>query len=79
MSYDLGRSRGYINNISSGKPLPSMSEFLSICEYFNVSPKLFFDDTLKNPTLTEDLLNKINSLDTADLLLLKDLVNRLVK
>ena len=28
MSYDLGHSRGYVNNITSGKTLPSMSEFL---------------------------------------------------
>lgn len=27
MSYDLGHSRGYIYNISSGKSLPSMTEF----------------------------------------------------
>lgn len=30
MSYDLGRSRGYIYNISSGKSLPPMKEF---CRY----------------------------------------------
>ena len=28
MSYDLGHSRGYVNNITSGKTLPSMSEFM---------------------------------------------------
>lgn len=33
LSYDLGHSRGYINNISSGKSLPSMSEFFAICDY----------------------------------------------
>lgn len=38
MSYDLGHSRGYINNISSGKTLPSMTEFLAICEYFGITP-----------------------------------------
>ena len=27
MSYDLGHSRSYINNITSGKSLPSMIEF----------------------------------------------------
>lgn len=31
LSYELGHSRGYINNISSGKSLPSMSEFFAIC------------------------------------------------
>ncbi len=28
MSYDLGHSRGYINNISSGKSLPSVRSCL---------------------------------------------------
>ena len=44
MSYDLGRSRGYINNISSGKSLPSMSEFFSICDYFNMSVTKIVDN-----------------------------------
>ena len=30
MSYDLGHSRGYVYNISSGKALPPMKEFLAI-------------------------------------------------
>ena len=42
MSYDLGHSRGYINNISSGKTLPSMTEFFAICDYFEISPAEFF-------------------------------------
>ena len=33
MSYDLGRSRGYIYNISSGKSLPPMKEFLQITKH----------------------------------------------
>lgn len=28
MSYDLGHSRGYVYNISSGKALPPLKEFL---------------------------------------------------
>ena len=32
MSYDLGHSRSYIYNISSGKSLPPMAEFLEICD-----------------------------------------------
>ena len=42
MSYDLGHSRGYINNISSGKTLPSMTEFFAICDYFDITPEEFF-------------------------------------
>ena len=76
MSYDLGRSRGYINNISSGKSLPSMSEFLSICEYFNISPKNFFDDKLEYPALITKLQDKVTSLESSDLLLLINLIDR---
>ena len=42
LSYSLGHSRGYIYNISSGKSLPSMSEFFAICDFFNITPAEFF-------------------------------------
>ena len=47
MFYDLGKSRNYIQNISSGKSLPQMETFFSICEYFNITPQEFFDPNLK--------------------------------
>ena len=34
MSYDLGHSRGYVYNISSGKSLPPLSELFAICDYY---------------------------------------------
>ena len=37
MSYDLGHSRSYMYNISSGIALPPMLEFLQICEYFGIT------------------------------------------
>ena len=43
MSLSLGQNPGYINNIESGKALPSMSNFFYICEYFGITPKEFFD------------------------------------
>ena len=51
MSLDLGHSKSYIQSISSGRALPSMSEFISICEYLGVTPKEFFDDENSNPVL----------------------------
>lgn len=41
MSYDLGHSRGYIYNISSGKALPPLKEFFAICDYFGLTPAQF--------------------------------------
>lgn len=53
MSMDLGHSKSYIQSISSGKSLPSLSEFLYICEYFDISPKAFFDTETSDPRLIE--------------------------
>lgn len=57
MSLDLGHSKSYIQSISSGKSLPSLSEFLYICDYLGVTPKEFFDDTITEPTLVNELYN----------------------
>lgn len=53
MSYDLGHSRSYIYNISSGKALPPMKEFFAICEYFDIAPRDFFDSDRKYPELVQ--------------------------
>lgn len=79
MSYDLGHSRGYVNNISSGKALPSLAEFFAICEYFDISVIEFFDTDLKNPTLAKEVMSSIADLNTADLELVRILVERLKK
>ena len=77
MSYDLGHSRGYINNISSGKALPSMSEFLAICEYFEVTPMTFFDESITSPVLIQKAIDGLRKLSENDLILLLNLINRL--
>ena len=37
MSLDLGKSGSYMRSISIGKAMPSMHEFLRICEYLGVT------------------------------------------
>ena len=44
MSLDLGHSKNYIQNISSGKCAPSLSELFYICEYFRITPAEFFQE-----------------------------------
>ncbi len=79
MSYDLGHSRGYINNISSGKALPSMSEFFAICEYFDISPVDFFNENLENPKLFNQAISGLEHLDQEDLELTVRNINRLLR
>lgn len=79
MSYDLGHSRGYVNNISSGKTLPSMTEFLAICDYFEITPVEFFDTKAANPKLSKSVLSAIELLDEDDLELILANIKRLLR
>ena len=77
MSTDLGHSKSYIQSISSGKALPSFSEFLYICEYLGVTPREFFDADLKEPQLVSKLTALAKQLSPKDLTVLVTMAERL--
>ena len=79
LSYDLGHSRSYIYNITSGKSLPPLKEFLFICEYFGITPAEFFDDKLSNPQLINKAVEGLKELDDSDVLMILNYINRLRK
>lgn len=79
MSLDLGHSRSYMQSISSGRALPSMTEFLAICDYLDVSPKDFFDESNPNPPLLDEIDKKIRHFSDDDLILLLNIINRFQK
>lgn len=79
MSLDLGHSKSYIQGISSGKALPSMSEFIAICDYLEITPKDFFDSNTDNPALIQKLLNSINDLQDGDIELLINIAEKFKK
>ena len=67
MSLSIGQNPGYINNIETGKALPSMSGFFYICEYLQLSPKDFFDTDAKNPEKLNELIKDLKKLDDKQL------------
>lgn len=77
MSLDLGHSKSYIQSIVSGRSMPSMTEFLYICDYLNVTPMEFFDEELENPALLEITIEKARKLGDNDLQLLCQLMDRM--
>ena len=77
MSTDLGHSKSYMQSISSGRAMPSMSEFLYICEYLGVTPKEFFDDTADEPQLVHKLYESTRNMSEDDLNILISLSKRL--
>ena len=71
MSLDLGQNKNYIQGISSGKALPSMSQFFNICDYFNITPMQFFDTESLHPELISSILSEMRTLDEEDLTLFR--------
>ena len=67
MSLSLGQSPGYINNIENGVNYPSMSVFFYICDYFEISPKEFFDTATLNPSKLNELVAAARGLNDAQL------------
>lgn len=79
MSYDLGHSRGYIYNISSGKALPPMKEFFAICDYFGVTPEQFFSSSTQHPELIQKAIVGMMKLGESDILMLLSIINRMLQ
>lgn len=79
MSYDLGYSRGYIYNISSGKSLPPLKVLFAICDYFGITPSEFFDDGNQQPELIRKAVEGLETLGDSDVLMILGLINRLKK
>ena len=77
MSTDMGRSKNYIQGITSGRSLPSLSEFLYMCEYLGVTPHAFFDTNLKNPALLQEAFAGLKTLDDDDIVLILSNIKRL--
>lgn len=78
MSYDLGHSRGYVYNISSGKALPPLKEFFAICDYFGITPQQFFDRATPNPELIQKAVNGMKQLSESDQLMILGIIHRLL-
>ena len=79
MSLSIVQNPGYINNIETGKALPSMSGFFYICEYLQLSPKDFFDIDAKNPEKLNELIKDLKKLDDKQLDSIASIVQGLVK
>lgn len=67
LSFNLGKSKSYIQTITSGKSLPSLSGLLELCEYFKITPYEFFSSDLYPGVSAEKLLSSMEHLDIENL------------
>lgn len=79
MSLSIGQNPGYINNIESGKALPSMSSFFYICEYLKIAPQEFFDIESGDPEKLRGIICNLKKLSNEQLnyidALIKDIIH----
>ena len=70
MSQLIGMNDAYINNIESGKSLPSLANLFNICDFFGISPLEFFDGENSNPKMIKEILDVLKTLNDNQLALI---------
>ncbi len=77
MSSALEQSDSYISNITTGKSIPSLPVLFQICDYFNITPKDFFDVEAEYPAQLRGIIEGLHKLDSEDLSAVAHIVTRL--
>lgn len=54
-----------------------MKEFLAICDYFEITPAQFFDESAQAPELIQKAVSGMKQLSEDDLLMLLGFINRM--
>ena len=78
MSLSIGQNPAYINNIETGKAMPSMSAFFFICDYLEITPKEFFDMDAEQPEELRKLTENLKRLDKRQFNNIAEIVEALV-
>jgi transcriptional regulator with XRE-family HTH domain len=79
MSLSIGQNPGYINNIESGKSMPSLSGIFYICEYLGISPSDFFDMDNPNPTKVLEVIHDLKRLNDKQLAAVSMIVKEIIR
>lgn len=77
MSLSIGQNPGYINNIETGRAMPSLPGLMYICEYLGISVREFFDTENENPGKIGVIIENLKKLDEAQLDTIASLVQNL--
>lgn len=79
MSLSMGQNPGYVNNIETGKSMPSLTGIFYICEYLGVTPSEFFDMEASDPGKLDAIIKDLKRLDDGQLDTIAALVRDLAR
>ncbi len=74
LSMELGQSSEYINQIETGKSMPSVEGLINFCDYFGMSASEFFDDRIAFPVEYKAIADELNKMDAMEIGLMLDLL-----
>lgn len=74
LSLDLGQSSEYINQIETGKNMPSLEGLFNFCDYFNITLGEFFEEDIKFPVEYKKILKELDKLDILEINQIYDLL-----
>lgn len=77
MSLSMGQNPGYINNIESGKSMPSLAGVFYICEYLGITPGEFFDTDNSDPQRLNEITENLKRLNDRQLDVISELIKEL--
>lgn len=76
MSLDIGQNRTYIQNVSSGRAMPSLYALFKICNYFEITPADFFDTAIDMPEIYTKAKMELEQLSPEDIEILLPVIKR---
>lgn len=79
MSLSMGQNPGYINNIETGRTLPSLTGIFYICDYLGISPREFFDTDSPDPSKLDAIVKDMKKLDDRQLDMIAALIKELIR
>lgn len=79
MSLSMGQGPAYINKIENGNSKPSLKGLLLICEYFNITPKEFFDMENKEPNVLNEVVTDLKRLSPEQLINISKVIKDLIR
>ena len=77
LSFEIGKSKTYIQAVTSGKSMLSFEAFFDLCEYFNMTPEEFFTQYPADSARLREVRHNLGELSEEDLILVERLVKRL--
>ncbi len=67
LSLELGQSTEYINQIETGKNMPSIEGLFNFCDYFNLTLGEFFEEEIKFPIEYKKIIEELGKMDVLEI------------